>query len=198
MSGGWGGRLEWVCPACEAVNVIEEQVCRVCGSPVLDLFRVPEPPEVPRRSGVALGLSVVPGLGCWYAGSLGQGLARLLLARDWLGVLVVVWPRPQPAMLLVKVPFVVALVGLWVVSAVDARRLAERRRPLVDQRVLAVAAAVLSMVLVVGLVVVLGLASGRSARGGVAPGGSAPVPMPPGGSAPVPPGGPQGAGQGAR
>src|SRR6266536_2954600 len=134
-----GDRLEWVCPACEGVNAIDELTCRVCGNPILDLFRLSGPPVASRRTGVALGLSVVPGLGCWYAGSLGQGLARLLLAGSWLAVLVAVWPRPGPAMLLVKVPFVLALLGLWVVSAVDARRLAEGRRPLVDQRVLAIA-----------------------------------------------------------
>src|SRR6266540_3984753 len=96
-----GDRLEWVCPACEGVNAIDELTCRVCGNPILDLFRLSGPPVASRRTGVALGLSVVPGLGCWYAGSLGQGLARLLLAGSWLAVLVAVWPRPGPAMLVV-------------------------------------------------------------------------------------------------
>ncbi|HEX6673618.1 MAG TPA: hypothetical protein VF486_01120 [Actinomycetes bacterium] len=198
-----GDRLEWLCPACEGVNPIDELTCRVCGNPILDLFRLPGPPVAARRPGVALGLSVVPGLGCWYAGSLGQGLARLLLAGTWLAVLVAVWHRPEAAMLLlVKVPFVLALLGLWVVSAVDARRLAEGGRPLVGQRALAVAAAVLSLVLAVGLVVTLGSSSGRLAQGRGSPGGgpsSGPVP---GGAAPssgrVPPGGPAGPGNGAR
>jgi len=197
-----GDRLEWLCPACEGVNAIDELACRVCGNPILDLFRLPGPPVAARRAGVALGLSVVPGLGCWYAGSLGQGLARLLLGGTWLAVLVAVWHRPGAAMLLVKVPFVVALLGLWVVSAVDARRLVEGRRPLVDQRVLAVVAAVLSLVLAVGLVVMFGSSSGRLVQGGGSPGG---VPssgqVPPGGapsSSRVPPGGPVGPGNGAR
>jgi hypothetical protein len=187
-----GDRLEWVCPACEGVNAIDELTCRVCGNPILDLFRLSGPPVASRRTGVALGLSVVPGLGCWYAGSLGQGLARLLLAGSWLAVLVAVWPRPGPAMLLVKVPFVLALLGLWVVSAVDARRLAEGRRPLVDQRVLAIAAVVLSLVLAVGLVVTFSSSSGRLGQDRGSPGGGSPS------SGQIPPGGPAGPGQGAR
>jgi hypothetical protein len=186
-----GDRLEWVCPACEGVNAIDELACRVCGNPILDLFRLPGPPAAPRRAAVALGLSAVPGLGCWYAGSVGQGLARLLLAGTWLVVLVAVWGRPEPAMLLVKVPFVLALVGLWVVSAVDARRLAGGGRPLLGQRVLAVAAAALSVVLAVGLLVVtLSATPDRAGQDRVLPGGSS--------SGQVPPGGPAGPGNGAR
>jgi hypothetical protein len=185
-----GGRLEWACPACEAVNAIDELTCRVCGNPVLDLFRLPEPPTASRHPGVAVGLSVVPGLGCWYAGSWGQGVARLVLACTWLAVLVAVWGRPEPAMLLVKVPFALGLAGLWVASAVDAKRLAERRRLLVDQRVLAVAAAVLSLVLAVGLVVTF-----SQGPRPVTPDRTVPeVPT----SAPVPPGGPGGSGPEAR
>jgi hypothetical protein len=91
------------CPACEAVNPLDELVCRVCGKPMLDLLHTSEPLEHARRPGVAVGLSVVPGLGCWYAGSLGQGLTRLLLWFVQRVVAVVALPRPGPAMLLVKV-----------------------------------------------------------------------------------------------
>ena len=185
-----GERLEWACPACEEVNAIDELTCRVCGNPILDLFRLPEPPQVSRRPAVAVGLSVVPGLGCWYAGSLGQGVARLLLACTWLTVLVAVWPRPEPAMLAVKVAFVLGLVGLWVVSAVDARRLVERRGLLVDQRVLAVAAGVLSVVLALGLVLTFSQGSRPLGSGPVAP----TVPT----SGQVPPGGSDGPGPEAR
>jgi hypothetical protein len=74
----------------------------------------------------------------------------------WLLVAVVAWPRPGPAMLAVKVLFGLGPAGLWAVSAVDAWRLAKGRRPLVDQRALAVAAAGLGVVLALGLVVTLG------------------------------------------
>jgi RNA polymerase subunit RPABC4/transcription elongation factor Spt4 len=175
------GRLEWACPSCDEINPIDEQVCPVCGSPVLDLFRVPAPPRPPRRAGVALGLSLVPGLGCCYAGSLAVGLIRLLLAGTWLAALVVVWPRPEPALVLVKAVFLVALVGLWVVSAVDALRLAGRRRPLVDQRVLAVAAIALCLVLALGMMLSFGVGPVRHRPDRAAPGGPAPVQVPPGG-----------------
>jgi hypothetical protein len=176
------GQLLWACPSCEEVNPIDEQVCPVCGSPVLDLFRVPAPPRPPRHAGVALGLSVVPGLGCWYAGSLGVGLTRLLLAGTWLAALVVVWPRPEPALVLVKALFLVALVGLWVVSAVDAWRLAGRRRPLADQRVLALAAVALSLVLGLGLTLTFSLGLVGHGPGRVAPGGPVPGQLAPGGA----------------
>jgi ribosomal protein L40E len=152
-----GERIEWACPACEAVNPLDDLVCRVCGKPMLDLLHTSEPVEPARRPGVAVGLSVVPGLGCWYAGSLGRGLTRLLLWFVWLMVAVVAWPRPGPAMVVVKVLFGLGLAGLWAVSAVDAWRLARGRRPLVDQRALAVAAAGLGVVLALGLVVTVGL-----------------------------------------
>ena len=185
-----GGRLEWACPACEEVNPIDEQVCLVCGSPVLDLFRIPPPPRAPRRADVALGLSVVPGLGCWYAGSLGEGLTRLLLAGTWLAALVVVWPRPEPALLPVKALLLVALVGLWVASAVDALRLAGRRRPLVDQRLLAVVTLALSLVLALGLMLTFSLGLVRHGPDRASPAGPT--------SGQVPPGGAEGPGQGAR
>jgi hypothetical protein len=172
-----GERIEWACPACEAVNPLDDLVCRVCGKPMLDLLHPSEPVEPARRPGVAVGLSVVPGLGCWYAGSLGQGLTRLLLWFVWLVVAVVAWPLPGPAMLLVKVLFTVGLVGLWVVSAVDAWRLAKGRRPLVDQRALAVAAAGLGVVLALGLVVTVGLDRDTPPPGEVPP-DSSPPPQP--------------------
>lgn len=168
------GRLEWACPSCDEVNPIDEQACTVCGSPLLDLFRVPAPPRPPRRAGVALGLSLLPGLGCWYAGSLAAGLIRLLLAGTWLAALVVLWPRPEPALVLVKALFLVALVGLWVTSAVDALRLARHRRPLVDQRVLAVAAIALCLALALGMMLSFGLAPGRHGLDRVAPGSTTP------------------------
>jgi ribosomal protein L40E len=152
-----GERIEWACPACEAVNPLDDLVCRVCGKPMLDLLHTSEPVEPVRRPGVAVGLSVVPGLGCWYAGSLGQGLTRLLLWFVWLVVAAVAWPRPGAAMLLVKVVFALSVVGLWAVSAVDAWRLAKGRRPVVDQRALAVAVAGLGAVLALGLVATVGL-----------------------------------------
>jgi hypothetical protein len=116
--------------------------------PMLDLLHASESPEPAPRPAVAVGLSVVPGLGCWYAGSLGQGLTRLLLWFVWLVVAVVAWPLPGLGMLVVKVLFGLGLAGL---------------------RALAVAAAGLGVVLALGLVVTVGLERDTRAPGQVPP-----------------------------
>jgi len=172
-----GDRLEWTCQACGTVNPIDELACRVCGRSMIELFRPPQAAGPARVPVVAAWLSAVPGLGVWYAGHPAQGAARLLLWLWWLSTTVVFWSRPEPAFLLVKVVFLLATGALWVLSAVDAHRLAARGRPLLGPRVLAAVAAGLCLLLVVGLIAALGLASDGT-RPGPAPGGTVPPGLP--------------------
>jgi hypothetical protein len=155
-----GGRLEWTCQACGTVNPIDEMACRVCGSSMIELFRPPEAARPARDPAAAAWLSAVPGLGTWYAGQPAQGVARFVLWLWWLSTTVAFWSRPELAFVLVKVSFLLATAAVWALSAVDAHRLAARRRPLLGPRTLAVAAAGLCLALVVGLVATLGLARG--------------------------------------
>jgi ribosomal protein L40E len=148
-----GAELEWSCLACDTVNSIKLPVCRTCGASMLDLFRQAAPPRPARRPGVALALSALPGLGSWYAGAPADGLARLVLAAWWVSTTTLLWGRPSLVLVLVGLVFAVAAVALWVVSAVDALRLVAGRRPLTGPRVLAGAAAVLTLLLMAGLVI---------------------------------------------
>jgi len=147
-----GAELEWVCPACDTVNPLRLPTCRACGASMLDLFRQPGPPRPARSAAVALALSVLPGLGAWYAGAPADGVARLVLAAWWASSTALLWGRPSLALVLVGLLFAAAAGALWVVSAVDAVRLVGGRRPLAGPRVLAACAAALSFVLLAGLV----------------------------------------------
>ncbi len=174
-----GDRLEWTCQACGTVNPVDEMACLVCGSSMIELFRPPSAARQARDPAVAAWLSAVPGLGIWYAGQPAQGVARFLLWLWWLSTTLALWSRPEFLFVLVKVAFLLPTGALWVLSAVDAHRLAARRRPYLGARSLALAAAGLCLVLMVGLVATLGAA--RSSTG-TAPGGPAPrsLPGPPG------------------
>jgi ribosomal protein L40E len=147
-----GSRLEWSCVACDLINPIEAPTCRSCGSAMLDIFRSPPRPRPVRDPGVAVALSLLPGLGSWYAGAPGDGLARMLLWAWWLATTVLLWGRAAPALWLVKAPFLVATLAIWVLSATDAHRLVLGRRSLVGRNALGVAAALLCAVLVFGLI----------------------------------------------
>jgi hypothetical protein len=174
-----GAELEWSCLACDTVNSIKLPACRTCGASMLDLFRQPAQPRPARRAGVALALSALPGLGSWYAGAPADGLARLVLAAWWVSGTTLLWGRPSLVLVVVAVAFALAALALWVVSAIDALRLVGGQRPLAGPRLLAVAAAVLSVLLMGGLVI---------AAVTTGPGGAGP-PVPPG-----LPGGPRGGG----
>jgi hypothetical protein len=174
-----GERLEWTCRACATVNPIDEVACRVCGSSMLELFRPPEAARPPRDARAAAWLSVVPGLGVSYAGQPALGVAQSLLWLWWLVTTAAFWARPGPLLLLVKAVFLLATAAIWGLSAVDARRLASRRPPLLGQRALAAAAAALCLVAVLGL-----LASVGQARSGRVP-GPGPKPTAPAAGAPT-------------
>jgi len=146
-----GAKVEWTCVSCETVNPIDEPVCRVCAGSMLNLFREASPPPPPRSRTTALALSVIPGAGLWYAGAPADGVSRLLLWAWWLATTVLLWGRPPALLWIVTVPFALATAALWGVSAIDAGRVAERRKVLAGPRVLGVAAAVLSLLLLIGL-----------------------------------------------
>jgi ribosomal protein L40E len=156
-----GERLEWTCRACDAVNPVDDMLCRRCGSSMLDLFR-PAAPRAPRDGRVALALSLVCGLGHWYAGAPGQAVSRLLLWLWWLGTAAAFRSRPEAALTLVEVSFAAAALGLWVASALDAWRLARRERPLLRPRALAAVAAALILILVVGVLATVVQVRGRA------------------------------------
>jgi ribosomal protein L40E len=146
-----GAKVQWTCVSCETVNPIDEPACRVCSGSMLNLFREPGPPAEPRDRNRALALSIIPGAGLWYAGNPADGVSRLLLWVWWVATTVMLWGRPPALLWAITLPFALATVTLWGVSALDAVRLAEGRKVLAGARVLGVTAAVLSLLLLLGL-----------------------------------------------
>jgi len=149
-----GGRSEptWACPTCEHENPIALERCEVCGTPFARLFTEPEPEmRIPASSAMAWSLAW-PGLGHYRAGRRIDGVARMVLFAWTFGTVLVLLVsraglgRGAPLLGL----YAVASLGLYVLSAVDARRVAAGEEPVVGSRPLlwaSVALVVLSIVL---------------------------------------------------
>jgi hypothetical protein len=149
----------WECPTCQTENPIEATTCRGCGAPFTKLFAEEEARHAvaPRR---AVGLSLLfPGLGHLVAGRGAEGVARgvvfaytlatvltLLIARAGQGL------GPFVPLFLISAT---AGIVLYVMTAIDAGRLARGEGQVVTTRVLLYGAVGL-MVLTVVVLVVLG------------------------------------------
>jgi hypothetical protein len=147
----------WTCPTCGTDNVLEASICRACGTPFGALFREPEARRAtsPQRA-VALSL-LLPGLGHAVAGRVAEGLARgvvfgyalatgitVVVARSGLGL--------GPFLPLMLFGFAAAGF-LYVVTAVDAGRVAQGIAPVLTTRMLLYGAATLMLVTISVLVI---------------------------------------------
>lgn len=156
----------WPCPACGQVNPIALDRCEVCGTPFGQLFAEPEP-RVEIAPARAMAWSLVwPGLGHWKAGRRLDGVARMALFAWTTGTVVVfLVSRPEEGFgsgATLFSLFLVASVMLYVVSAIDARRIAADEEPFVSSRLLLWT----SVGLVVISVVLATLLTLPAARGG--------------------------------
>lgn len=135
---GEGGRTEpaWVCPACGRENALALERCEVCGTPFASLFAEPVPEPRIAASGALLWSLVWPGLGHIRAGRRVDGLARMVLFAWTFGTVLVLLVsrsglgRAAPLLGL----YGVATLALYVLSAVDARRVAGGEEPLLRPR----------------------------------------------------------------
>jgi hypothetical protein len=130
----------WTCPACGAGNALSLDACSVCGTSFKALFRPEERPiDLDPRSATMSSL-LLPGLGHIRLGRTADGVARLVLFA---------WAVATAAMVLLSAPadglgplavlaamFAAAALGVYVLSAVDARRAAERTDPVLSTRAL--------------------------------------------------------------
>jgi hypothetical protein len=136
-----GGRASWECPVCGERNPIEAVVCPMCQTPFARLFEAPaERADLEPASAMRWSLAF-PGLGHWKAGLRFDAIARIVLFGWTLGtVLVIVLSPPEGGGLGSALPLLIlyaaAAATVYVVSAVDARRVAGREEPLVSSRVL--------------------------------------------------------------
>lgn len=153
-----GGRLEvesgtptWTCSVCGERNAIEATACATCGSPFSRLFEEPvSRPEIPPKTAATWSL-LWPGLGHWMAGYRADGVARIVLFGWTFGALMVLLVSrfgtgglgaTFPLFLL----FLVSASAVYVVSAIDAYRVAGDEEPIASSRVLLWASAVLVVV----------------------------------------------------
>jgi ribosomal protein L40E len=136
-----GGRPTWTCPACEARNPIEASVCATCGTPFARLLQEEdERPEMDPQSAAVLSM-VFPGLGHWKLGRKGDAIARFAMFGWSFGALMILvvsrigkggFGPTFPLFVL----FAFASAAIYVLSAVDAYRLASGEEPLVNSRTL--------------------------------------------------------------
>jgi ribosomal protein L40E len=150
------GEAVWVCSMCETSNPLEAQQCSACGTSIYTSFgaadearRDVDPQKVLLRS------ILFPGLGHTFAGQslLGAAIVGLALMALGFGIaLVVTGVRGF------GVPLVVLGIGIWIVAALDAVRIAAG-----DQDSLLLRPRVVTAL--VGLVLVMVIAAALTAQG---------------------------------
>lgn len=136
-----GGKLTWTCPVCEERNPIESTACAVCGTPFSRLFEEPEARPTIEPQTAAVWSLVLPGLGHWKVGRRLDGVARMVLFAWAFGALLtLLFARFGKGGLGATFPLFVLFLGsaaaLYVLSAVDAHRIAAGDEPLVSSRAL--------------------------------------------------------------
>jgi hypothetical protein len=143
-----GGRPTWTCSVCGEPNAIEATLCSTCGAPFARLLEQPtERPEIKPQT-AAIWSFVWPGIGHWKAGYRADGVARIVLFAWTFGTLMVLLIARfgtgglGPTFPLVAL-FLVAASAVYVVSAIDAYRVAGGESPLVTSRLLLWGSAVL-------------------------------------------------------
>jgi len=138
----------WPCSVCGAENPIALDLCSVCGTPFAQVMRTAaDTPQVDPRDAVIRSL-IYPGLGHRALGRPVDGLARgvLFAVAFGLGILLAIAAAGSAALVGAFVLFLAAGIGVYVMSAVEAHRLASGGGLLVPTHIL--------MWVVVGVVVV--------------------------------------------
>jgi ribosomal protein L40E len=126
------------CSVCGAENPIDLDVCSVCGTPFAHVMRSePARPRIDPRDAVIRSL-IFPGLGHRAVGRPVDGVARgvLFAVTFGLGVLLAVAAAGSGALVGAFVLFIVAGVAVYVMSAMEAHRLASGGSLLVPTNVL--------------------------------------------------------------
>jgi hypothetical protein len=164
MPAGATGGAEpfWPCPACDNRNPIAADVCTACGTPFSRLFRDDEAerPSVEPRDALAWSL-VFPGLGHRMLGRPLDGLARgVLFGVAFLFAVLTGLGARNGLLFGVFVLFLVVGLGVYVMTAYEAYRMAQGGDVLVGSRTL-LWALVLVIFLAVALLAVSAVSSTR-------------------------------------
>jgi ribosomal protein L40E len=148
-----GGTASWDCPVCDARNPIEASACSVCGASFARLFQSPEEgrPSVDPKTAALWSLAFA-GLGHWRAGLRAEGVARMILFAWTLGTVLVILVSSGGgfgAGWSLFGLYAISAIGIYVLSAVDAHRVAAGLDPLVPSRMLLWSSAVLILLSIV-------------------------------------------------
>ena len=137
-----GGTLAWTCPVCGTRNPIEAgRVLRCCGTPFAAAARGAETaPEIEPQT-AAVWSMLWPGLGHWKLGRRTDAVARIVMFGWAFGALLVVLvSRFGKGGLGPTFPLFILFLGasvmIYVVSALDAYRLAAGDTPVMSSRAL--------------------------------------------------------------
>ena len=141
------GKATWDCPVCGERNEIQANRCAVCETPFARLFEQPEDrPEIAPGTAALWSLAFA-GLGHWKAGARADGAARMVIFAWTLGTVLVILLSRSAGGLGRAVPLFTmysgSAAGIYVLSAIDAHRLAAGVAPLVSSKVLLWASAAL-------------------------------------------------------
>jgi ribosomal protein L40E len=136
-----GGTLAWMCPVCETRNPIEANECSTCGTPFGRLLAEPKPaPEIEPQT-AAVWSMLWPGLGHWKLGRPTEAVARFaMFAWAFGALLILLVSRFGKGGLGPTFPLFALFLGaslmIYVVSAIDAYRLAAGDAPVMSSRTL--------------------------------------------------------------
>ena len=123
---------------CGGKNPIQLDTCATCGTPFAQVMRAPvERGQVDPRDAAIRSL-IFPGLGHRALGRGLDGLARgvLFAVTFGLGLLLAIAAAGSAALVGAFILFLVAGIGIYAMSAVEAHRLASGGQPLVPTNVL--------------------------------------------------------------
>jgi hypothetical protein len=133
-----GGTAMWTCPTCGEENRLDLDACAVCGTSFAALFRQDErPPAVDPRFALRRSL-IFPGLGHRAVGRGADGLARAVLFLYTSGtalLILISGPSSGPAVGVLALYGSLAI-AIYVLTALEAYRMAQGGGPIVSSRVL--------------------------------------------------------------
>lgn len=133
--------IVWDCPTCGNENPLESSICSVCGTTFASMVEPKEEPGPSIDAGRAATFSLVfPGLGHYLAGRTADGVARAVVFLFALatGVVILVGGLrngfgPLTPLMVICLAFAMSL---YVVSTVDAGRVAQGERQVLTPRML--------------------------------------------------------------
>jgi ribosomal protein L40E len=136
-----GGTLAWTCPVCETRNSIDANACSACGTPFGRLLAEPRAASEIEPQTAAVWSMLWPGLGHWKLGRRTDAVGRFVMfAWSFTALVILLVSRFGRGGLGPTLPlfalFLGASVLIYVVSAMDAYRLAAGNEPLMSSRTL--------------------------------------------------------------